>query len=97
VLRDRRSRCSLEVAIHVEPLEEPGGVAEALELVAIDEQVVLAVYFVLTAGPRRRRDGEPQARVALEEPPDDRSLADAGGPGEDEQDSQGRLPISRIA
>lgn len=91
---NRCPRCSLEVSVDVEPLEEPAGVTQALELVAIEEQVVPAVYFVLPAGSRRRRDREPQALVAFEQPADDRSLADAGRPREDQQDAQG-LPADQ--
>src|SRR5207342_1225663 len=43
VLVDRRSRCALQVAVDIEPLEEPALVADALELASIEEQVVLAV------------------------------------------------------
>src|SRR5436309_1016444 len=62
VLVDRRPGRAFQVAVYVEPLEEPALVAEALELAPVEEQVVLAVGLTDAARARGRRDREPQAR-----------------------------------
>src|SRR2546429_2160315 len=78
VLFDGAARRPVEIAVHVEPLEEPALVADALELVSVEEHVVLAVDFAVATGASRRRDREPQARLELEELAHDRPLADPG-------------------
>jgi hypothetical protein len=97
VLLDRTARRSFQVAVHVEPFEESPGVTDALELVAVEEQVVPAADLAFTTRPRGRRDREPESRLELEELADDRPLADPGRAREDQQDAQDLPPISRIA
>jgi hypothetical protein len=97
VLLDRLTRRAVQVAVDVEPLEEPAGVADALELGAVDEDIVRAVDLTGTTWARRRRDRQPQPRVARSELPDDGPLADPGRARDDEQDAQGVPPISRSA
>jgi hypothetical protein len=97
VLVDQGPRGALQVAVHVEPLQEPALGADALELASVEEQVVLTVGLTFAARARGRRDREPEARLKLEELPYDRALADPGGAREDQQDPQGVPPISRSA
>jgi hypothetical protein len=97
VLVDRHPRRAFQVAIHVEPLEEPTLVTDPLELAPVEVQIVLAVGLARAARARGRRDREPQARLELEELANDRPLADPGRAREDQQDAQGLPPISRNA
>jgi hypothetical protein len=97
VLLDRTARRSVEVPVHLEPLQELVGRAQAVELFAIEEQIVLAVDLAFATRTRRGRHREPQPRVAVAELAHDRPLADPGRAREDEQDAQGAPPISRSA
>jgi hypothetical protein len=97
VVVDRRSGRAFQVAVHLEPLEEPALVTDPLELPLIEKQVVLAVGLTGAARPRGRRNREPQARFELQELANDRPLADPGRAREDQQDAQGVPPISRSA
>jgi hypothetical protein len=73
------------VAEHLRPLEEGALTNEAVELARIDESVVPAVGLPRTRGPRGARNRQGQVRNQLQETPDDGSLPDAGGAGDDEQ------------
>src|SRR5436309_7769566 len=97
VLVDWPSRRPVEIAVDLEPLEEPAFLANPLELAPVEEQAVLAVGLTGAARARGRRDREPQARLELEELAHDRPLADPGRAREDQQDAQGLPPISRNA
>src|SRR5712691_2264464 len=97
VLVGRRPGRAFQVAVDVEPLEEPTLVTDALELAPVEEQVVPAVGLIRSPRARGRRDREPQARLELEELAHDLPLADPGWAREDQQDAQGLPPISRNA
>ena len=65
-------------------LEEVTRGEVAVELLVGDEPVVDAVALARAARPRRRGDGQPQPRDAVEQDLHHRPLAGARGPGEDE-------------
>ena len=71
-------------------LEEIVGVAALLELLLGEEVVIAAVALPLARLPGRRGDRELQVGDAFEQLLDQRSLADPGGAGDDED--LGRLP-----
>ena len=89
VFLDRCSGCAFEVAVDLEPFEEPAGVAGLLEVVAGDEVVVAPVNFVAPGSPVSRGDGEPEVGFPFQEGAHDGRLPGAGRAGDDEADGQG--------
>ena len=86
MLLDRAAGRALELAVDLEPLEEAAGVAQRLELLAVDEVVVDAVDLAGPRRPGRRRHRQPEVGLALEQLLDDGALADPRRAGDDEQD-----------
>src|SRR6185436_14775640 len=83
----------------LEPLEEAALVPGALELGPVDEPVVDARLLPRAGRPGVHRHGEPQIGDLVEQAADDRSLADAGWPGDDDHHAEGEpsdaRPITR--
>ena len=88
VFFDRCSGCALEVAVDLEPFQEPAGVAGVVEFLASHEVVVAAVEFAGTGGPVGRGHGEPELGFPLQEGAHDGRLPGAGRAGDDETDAQ---------
>src|SRR4029453_2950050 len=85
---DRRARRALQVAVHVEPLEEPARAALRFELLTSHEQVVGALPLPGATRGRVGRHGTPEAGITFEQLANGRSLAVPGRAGDDEQDAQ---------
>jgi hypothetical protein len=66
-------------------LEEVPGLDAALELVVGEKRVLAAVGLARPALARGGRDGHGQIGAAADERPDQRALAGAGRPGDDEE------------
>ena len=89
--------CSLEIAVHLEELEEAALGRQPLEVGAAHEVVVDAVDLAGPARARRPRNRPVQARVPFPQQPPDRSLPGSGRAGQDEQDALGYgVPPSRL-
>jgi hypothetical protein len=70
------------------PLDELAGADAAVELVLGEEPVVLALGLAGARVARGRRDAERQLGNALAQQADQRALADARGPGDDDDPRQ---------
>jgi hypothetical protein len=70
------------------PLDELAGGDPPVELLLGEEPVVLALSLARPRVARGRRDAQRQLGDPLAQQPDQRALADAGGPGDDEDARQ---------